>query len=127
VILAVAEMPATFHARISARERVYRYRIPIVARRPRWICIAHGMWVRHSMSRRCAMPQNISSARTILDLSRLALQAKSPVKTLDRLDIACAGEEVMIEARARSFLHHQVRNMVGTLKLVGTAKWSPST
>jgi tRNA pseudouridine38-40 synthase len=45
------------------------------------------------------------------------------VKTLDRLDVLRLGEEVRIEARARSFLHHQVRNMVGTLKLVGAGKW----
>jgi tRNA pseudouridine38-40 synthase len=50
-------------------------------------------------------------------------QAKSPVKTLDRLDVTRTGDEIAIEARARSFLHHQVRNMVGTLKLVGAGKW----
>ena len=50
-------------------------------------------------------------------------QAKSPVKTLDRLSVTRLGEEIQIEARARSFLHHQVRNMVGTLKLVGAGKW----
>src|SRR5207248_8927033 len=52
-------------------------------------------------------------------------QARSPVKTLDTLDVSRAGEELHIEARARSFLHHQVRNMVGTLKLVGLGRWSP--
>jgi tRNA pseudouridine38-40 synthase len=52
-------------------------------------------------------------------------QAKSPVKTLDALEISRAGEEIHIEARARSFLHHQVRNMVGTLKLVGLGRWKP--
>jgi len=46
------------------------------------------------------------------------------VKTLDALEVARAGAEVRIAARARSFLHHQVRNMVGTLKLVGEGKWS---
>jgi tRNA pseudouridine38-40 synthase len=45
------------------------------------------------------------------------------VKTLDRLDAVRSGDEIRIEARARSFLHHQVRNMVGTLKLVGAGKW----
>ena len=50
-------------------------------------------------------------------------QAKSPVKTLDVLDVRRDGEEIVIEAQARSFLHHQVRNMVGTLRLVGEAKW----
>ena len=51
-------------------------------------------------------------------------QAKSPVKTLDRLDVAAAGDEIVIEASARSFLHNQVRSMVGSLKLVGEGKWS---
>jgi tRNA pseudouridine38-40 synthase len=52
-------------------------------------------------------------------------QAKSPVKTLQVLDLRRAGEEIHIEARARSFLHHQVRNMAGTLKLVGLGRWRP--
>jgi tRNA pseudouridine38-40 synthase len=47
------------------------------------------------------------------------------VKTLDRLDVARLGEEFTIHAEARSFLHHQVRNMVGTLKLVGLGRWQP--
>ena len=50
-------------------------------------------------------------------------QAKSPVKTLDALAVTRDGNELVIEARARSFLHHQVRNMAGTLKLVGEGKW----
>ncbi len=52
-------------------------------------------------------------------------QAKSPVKTLDALDVTQSGDEIHIEARARSFLHHQVRNMAGTLKLVGLGQWAP--
>ena len=53
-------------------------------------------------------------------------QAKSPVKTLDALDITRDGEEIHIAAHARSFLHHQVRNMAGTLKLVGLGSWQPA-
>jgi tRNA pseudouridine38-40 synthase len=52
-------------------------------------------------------------------------QAKSPLRTLDRLDVRRDGAHVIIETEARSFLHHQVRNMVGTLKLVGEAAWQP--
>jgi len=52
-----------------------------------------------------------------------ACQAKSPLRTLDRLDVTRHGELVEIVAEARSFLHHQVRNMVGTLKLVGDGRW----
>jgi tRNA pseudouridine38-40 synthase len=51
-------------------------------------------------------------------------QAKSPVKTLDRLDVVRDGEEICIKASARSFLHHQVRSMVGSLALVGEGRWS---
>jgi tRNA pseudouridine38-40 synthase len=52
-------------------------------------------------------------------------QAKSPVKTLDGLAVSRLGDEIRIEARARSFLHRQVRNMVGTLQLVGLGRWPP--
>jgi tRNA pseudouridine38-40 synthase len=51
-------------------------------------------------------------------------QSDSPVKTLDRLDVRRAGDEIHIEAAARSFLHHQVRSMVGCLGLVGRGQWS---
>ena len=51
-------------------------------------------------------------------------QSESPVKTLDRLDVRREGEIILVEAAARSFLHHQVRSMVGCLQLVGRGKWS---
>jgi tRNA pseudouridine38-40 synthase len=51
-------------------------------------------------------------------------QSDSPVKTLDRLDVRRKGDEIGIEAAARSFLHHQVRSMVGCLQLVGRGKWN---
>jgi tRNA pseudouridine38-40 synthase len=53
-------------------------------------------------------------------------QAKSPLKTLDVLDVSRRGDEITVVTAARSFLHHQVRNMVGTLKLVGEGKWTPA-
>jgi tRNA pseudouridine38-40 synthase len=52
-------------------------------------------------------------------------QALSPMKTLDRLEVIRRGDEIHIETEARSFLHHQVRNMVGTLRLVGAGQWRP--
>ena len=52
-----------------------------------------------------------------------ACQARSPVKTLDRLAVTTVGDEIVVEASARSFLHNQVRSMVGSLKLVGQGKW----
>ena len=52
-------------------------------------------------------------------------QAKSPVKTLEKLDVTRDGDEISVVTEARSFLHHQVRNMVGTLRMVGHGKWGP--
>ena len=52
-------------------------------------------------------------------------QAKSPVKTLDRLDVVRDGDDVNVLASARSFLHSQVRSMVGSLVMAGEGKWSP--
>ena len=52
-------------------------------------------------------------------------QANSPLRTLDRLDVSRYGDEIVVEASARSFLHNQVRSMVGSLKLVGEGKWQP--
>ena len=52
-------------------------------------------------------------------------QSDSPMKTLDRLNVKCLGEEIRIEAAARSFLHHQVRSMVGCLAMVGRGQWKP--
>ena len=54
-----------------------------------------------------------------------ACQAKSPIKTLDKIDISQHGEEIIFEVEARSFLHHQVRNIVGTLKMVGDGHLQP--
>src|SRR4051794_37863251 len=53
-------------------------------------------------------------------------QSDSPVKTLDRLDVSQVGEEIHVEAEARSFLHHQIRSMVGCLALVGRGQWAPA-
>ncbi len=52
-------------------------------------------------------------------------QGKSPLRTLDRLEVARDGEDIFIAASARSFLHHQVRSMAGSLKMVGEGKWQP--
>lgn len=125
-VLAVEPVPASFNARVSARSRHYRYRIlnrrapPALERNRVWhvgppldvAAMQEGAW--HLLGE-----HDFSTFRDSL------CQAKSPIKTLDALDIERVGEEVVVEARARSFLHHQVRNIVGTLKLVGLGKWSP--
>ncbi len=75
------------------------------------------------MRRRCMRRRRGCSAGTTFSAYRAAAcQAKSPLRTLDRLDVARLGDEVVITAEARAFLHHQVRNMVGTLAEVGLGR-----
>ena len=125
-VLAVAPAPAEFDARLSAIGRVYRYRIlnrrapPVLDRGRVWhVARPLDLTAIREGARHLIGHHDFSTFRDSL------CQAKSPVKTLDALDITAACEEIVIEARARSFLHHQVRNMVGTLKLVGLGQWHP--
>jgi tRNA pseudouridine38-40 synthase len=113
-----------FHARFSATRRHYLYRI--LNRRAPPTLDAGRVW--HVVS---ALDADImhEAAQTLLgrhdftSFRATACQADSPVKTLDVLSVSRAGEEIHITASARSFLHHQVRNITGTLKLVGEGKW----
>ena len=125
-VLAAEAVPADFHARFSALGRRYLYRI--VNRRAPLTLDAGRAW--HVMRPLDAGAMQAAAAHLIgrHDFSsfRASLcQAASPVKTLDRLEVRRVGAEIEITAAARSFLHHQVRNMVGTLELVGAGKWSP--
>lgn len=123
-VLAVEQVSDSFDARRSAKARRYLYRI--LNRRPLPALERGRVWHVGSPLDEAAMQ---AAARLLLgrhdftSFRDTLCQAKSPVKTLDALEVVRLGEEIRIEARARSFLHHQVRNMVGTLKLVGTGKW----
>jgi tRNA pseudouridine38-40 synthase len=115
-----------FHARMSARRRRYRY---IVLNREARAALAIGRaWHVPYRLDIAAMGEGASHLIGQHDFSSFRAsecQAKSPVKTLDRLDIVNDGANLIFEVSARSFLHHQVRNMVGTLILVGRGKWLP--
>jgi tRNA pseudouridine38-40 synthase len=124
-VLKAEVAPADFHARFSAKARHYLYRIvnrraPLAIERGRaWLVGAPlDAAAMHAAAQLLVGHHDFSSFRASL------CQADSPMKTLDVLDVTRAGDEVLITARARSFLHHQVRNMVGTLKLVGEGKWT---
>lgn len=124
VLLAVA-VDAEFHARFACTGRAYVYRI-VNRRAPLTLDAGRAWHVQRPLD-----ADAMQAAAVVLigrhDFStfRAALcQAKSPVKTLDRLEVRHEGEEIRVFAAARSFLHHQVRNMVGTLELVGAGKWS---
>ncbi len=123
----VAELaPAGFDARFSAIQRVYVYRIlnrraPAALERGRVWRVAPPLDA-EAMSEGARHLVGHHDFTTFRD--RLC-QAKSPVRTLDQLDVNRVGDEIRIEARARSFLHRQVRNMAGTLELVGIGRWPP--
>jgi tRNA pseudouridine38-40 synthase len=124
----VAEVvPQAFHARFSAIGRRYRYRI--LLRRAPPVLDRGRVWHVGRALDVVAMREGAAHLRGHHDFTTFRAgncQAKSPMKTLDRLDVATIGDEIQVVAEARSFLHHQVRNMVGTLKLVGEGKWAPS-
>jgi tRNA pseudouridine38-40 synthase len=125
-VLEVAAVPASFDARRSARGRVYLYRI--LNRRPPPTLERGRVWHVGPRLDEAAMQEAallLLGRHDFTSFRDSLCQARSPVKTLDGLAVTRAGEEIRVEARARSFLHHQVRNMVGTLKLVGASKWRP--
>jgi tRNA pseudouridine38-40 synthase len=113
-----------FHARFSATARHYLYRI-VCRRAPLALERGHAWHVLHDLDaeRMHQAAQALIGQHDFTTFRAAECQAKSPVKTLDRLDVRRAGDEVHIDASARSFLHHQVRSMVGSLKLVGEGKW----
>jgi tRNA pseudouridine38-40 synthase len=123
-VLDVAVVPDNWSARFSAVGRAYRY--VIHCRRARLV-LDHGRaWHIDQMLDVAAMREAagmLVGRHDFTSFRASACQANSPERTLDRLDVARDGQVITIEAEARSFLHHQVRNMVGSLKLVGTGKW----
>lgn len=114
-----------WHARFSCLGRRYRYRI--VNRRAPLALDAGRAWRVPAPLDTEAMHRAAQALIGLHDFTTFrsaACQSASPVKTLDRLDVARMGDEVVIAAEARSFLHHQVRSMVGCLALVGRGRWS---
>tara|TARA_R110002110_G_scaffold90632_17_gene235614 strand:+ start:1358 stop:2101 length:744 start_codon:yes stop_codon:yes gene_type:complete len=121
---AVAE--PDFHARFSAIGRAYLYRImnrraapALEAGRVWWLPGKLDPALMQAGADRLIGDHDFTSFRATY------CQAKSPLKTIDRFEIRQAGEEIHCIVEARSFLHHQVRNMVGTLRKVGEGKWTP--
>lgn len=114
-----------FHARFNATARHYLYRI--VNRRSPLTHDAGKAWlVQGDLGAEAmnAAAQRLVGHHDFTTFRAAECQAKSPMKTLDVLRVSRQAEDICIEASARSFLHHQVRSMVGTLKLVGSGKWS---
>jgi tRNA pseudouridine38-40 synthase len=123
-ILSAAVVGTDFDARFSAVRRHYLYRIddrraPLALDRGRawWVTTRLDAEAMHEAARALVGQHDFTTFRDA------QCQAKSPVKTLDRLDVSRENGEVAIRASARSFLHSQVRSMVGSLKKVGEGRW----
>jgi tRNA pseudouridine38-40 synthase len=122
-IRGAAIVPDDWSARFNCIRRGYRYRI--LNRRPRPALDAGRVWQVKPKLDAAAMHEAAQMLLGKHDFSAFrasACQAKDALRTLDRLDVQRLGEEVVITAEARSFLHHQVRNLVGTLVQVGDGR-----
>ncbi|MEM8630824.1 MAG: tRNA pseudouridine(38-40) synthase TruA [Pseudomonadota bacterium] len=129
-VLDAAEVPCDWHARFSAMERRYTYRL---------VCRRAPLALEGGLSWRVGQPLDKSAMQDaalhligthdFTTFRSSICQAKSPVKTLDEVRIESTpvpgGEEIRFHLRARSFLHNQVRSIVGTLERVGAGGWTP--
>jgi len=123
-VIACAIVPDDWHARFSCIGRAYEYRIanrraPLTLDKDRAWQVPQPLDA-EAMHRAA---QALVGRHDFTTFRSVQCQAASPVKTLDRLAVRRAGKEVLIEAEARSFLHHQVRSMVGCLALIGMGRW----
>jgi tRNA pseudouridine38-40 synthase len=124
-VLACEIVAESFDARFSATARHYLYRIidrrsPLALERDR----AWGTFRRLDVDAMQAAAPALIGNHDFTTFRSSECQAASPVKTLDRLEVSRHGEVIRVETSARSFLHNQVRSMVGSLKLVGEGRWT---
>jgi tRNA pseudouridine38-40 synthase len=124
-VLACEIVPDGWHARFSCLGRSYIYRItnrraPLTLERGKAWQVSAPL----DADAMHAAAQHLVGHHDFTTFRSVHCQAASPVKTLDRLDVVRDGDEIDVHAAARSFLHHQVRSMVGCLVLVGRGKWS---
>ena len=125
-VLEVEEVDDSFHARFSAKGRGYIYRIlnrraPTVLQKDRVWVVGYPL----DVEKMRLATQYLLGNHDFSSFRGAGCQAKSPIKTLDRLDIVQHEDEIDFILEAKSFIYHQVRNIVGTLKCVGDGKLSP--
>ena len=125
-VLEAEEVPDDFHARFSATRRYYLYRI-LNRRSPPALDRGKVWWLPVDLDTDAMheAAQYLVGRHDFTTFRAAQCQANSPVKTLDRIEVARYGELIEIRTDARSFLHNQVRSMAGSLRLVGEGKWRP--
>ena len=125
VILKAEEADPEFHARFHATNKLYRYRI---INRSAALTVDQGLawqvWRQLDDRAMHDAAQLLLGQHDFSTFRDSDCQAKSPVRTIDRIEVAREEDNVIMEVEAKSFLHHQVRNTIGTLLLVGEGKWS---
>src|SRR5215217_4918906 len=124
-IVSAEAAPEAFNARTSAVKRHYLYRI--LNRRAPPALDADRVWhvpYRLDADAMHAAAQTLVGQHDFTTFRAAECQANSPLRTLERLDVVRDGDEIRVHAAARSFLHHQVRSMVGTLMLAGAGRWT---
>lgn len=125
-VISAEEAPDDFDARFSAKYRSYKYRI-INRRAPLTVDLERALWVRFPLDVDAMheAAQVLVGEHDFTTFRSTDCQAKSPIRTLDKLDVNRISEtEIEIIAEARAFLHNQIRSFAGTLRLVGDGKWS---
>jgi tRNA pseudouridine38-40 synthase len=125
-VLEAEAVGENFEARFSARARSYEYRV--LNRRARPALDEGKVWhvpVKLDAEAMHAAAQLILGRHNFSTFRAAECQANSPIRTLDVFTVSREGEIIAVRAKARSFLHSQVRSMVGSLKLVGEGKWTP--
>ena len=124
-ILAAERVAESFDARFSARRRHYLYRI-VNRRAPLALCHGRAWHITRKLdvSAMQEAAQHLIGRHDFSTFRSSECQAASPVRTLERLDVIRAGEEIHIKASAKSFLHTQMRSIAGSLEHVGSGRWS---
>lgn len=125
-VLNAEEADDRFHARFCAKGRRYRYHI-INRPSPLAIMASRAWLIKRELNVKAMQEaaQYLLGKHDFTSFRDTQCQAKSPIKTLDRLEVSAEGENIYIDVEAPSFLHHMVRNLTGTLTLVGKGKWKP--
>jgi tRNA pseudouridine38-40 synthase len=124
-VISASEVPGTFDARFSATARHYRYRI-LCRRSPPALEKNRVWWVSRPLDadRMHEAAQVLVGHHDFTTFRAAQCQAKSPIKTLDRCCVVQRGDEIHIACSARSFMHNQVRSMVGSIRMVGDGRWT---
>jgi len=124
-VLSAEAVDDDFHARFSAKQRAYGYRI-IARRSPLTIERGRAWWVPVKLDAGAMQEaaQVLLGKHDFSTFRAANCQSDSPLKTLDDIRVEREGEDIRIHARARSFLYHQVRNFAGSLKYVGEGRWT---